>query len=268
MMSLSRRELSMDVSALANAEYWLSWIGVAKLVAAFLVASGVVIEFGGDWVSRPFEWIVKEERAKETSALTLAVAEANNKAAEANKKAASLENDAEKERTARVQLEAGMNTEEFAREQLERWLAPRRLSATQIADFISKARPYAGRHFSLYANSEPEALGFARFAGEMLISAGWVQDDPVETQMISVDSAGNRSFAVVMGGAPGRKNIGVSFAVSVWIEAKDVDNLESESFKIASILVNAFTWNGIDAGVQSDPIAPDGTFLVKIGRKP
>ena len=59
----------MADSALSSAESWLSIIATAKLVAAFLVAAGVVIEFGGDWLARPFERTVNT--ARETRMATL-----------------------------------------------------------------------------------------------------------------------------------------------------------------------------------------------------
>jgi hypothetical protein len=59
----------MDASALASAESWLSGIATAKLVAAFLVAAGVAIEFGGDWVARPYERIVSDAREAQLAAL-------------------------------------------------------------------------------------------------------------------------------------------------------------------------------------------------------
>jgi hypothetical protein len=59
----------MDASALSNAESWLSIISAAKLIAAFLVALGVAIEFGGDWVSKPFEKIIEDARKLELAEL-------------------------------------------------------------------------------------------------------------------------------------------------------------------------------------------------------
>ncbi|HWN78707.1 MAG TPA: hypothetical protein VNN81_12690 [Bradyrhizobium sp.] len=59
----------MDASALASAESWLSAIAAAKLVAAFLVAAGVAIEFGGEWAARPFERTVKEAREAQLASL-------------------------------------------------------------------------------------------------------------------------------------------------------------------------------------------------------
>src|SRR5947199_6631390 len=105
---LRRRERSMDASALASAEAWLSSIAIAKLVAAALVAAGVAIEFGGEWLSRPFERVVKEIREAEVARLsaeaetargeiasaTKAAATANERAANANERAANLEKEA------------------------------------------------------------------------------------------------------------------------------------------------------------------------------
>ena len=71
MIWLKRRVLSMDASALANAEFWLFWISKGKLIAAFLVAIGVAMEFGSDWLAAPFEATVKAAREKELAELHL-----------------------------------------------------------------------------------------------------------------------------------------------------------------------------------------------------
>ena len=55
----------MDASALASAESWLSMIAMAKLAATALVALGVAIEFGTDWIARPYEKVVKNARELE-----------------------------------------------------------------------------------------------------------------------------------------------------------------------------------------------------------
>lgn len=59
----------MDASALANAESWLWWISIGKLFAAGFVAIGVVLEFGGDWVARPYEEIVSAAHEQQETAL-------------------------------------------------------------------------------------------------------------------------------------------------------------------------------------------------------
>jgi hypothetical protein len=96
----------MDSSALLSAEYWLSWIGAAKLIAALLVAVGVVVEFGTDWTARPYEKVVKDEKERELAALQLDVANANKRAAEANAAAAALAKEAAQ---LKIDLEAERN---------------------------------------------------------------------------------------------------------------------------------------------------------------
>ncbi len=112
----------MESSALANAESWLYWIGIAKLFAAFFVAAGVAIEFGGDWVARPYEKIVTDAREAEVSKLNTDLgtaraaiaksdeetAKANKAAAQANERAVALEKDAANARLEQERLKAQM----------------------------------------------------------------------------------------------------------------------------------------------------------------
>src|SRR5438552_1058298 len=100
MIRLRRRDRSMDASALASAEYWLSWIAAAKLAAAFLVAVGVAMEFGSEWISRPFEETVKQAGAVQVAALARDAETARGEIAKANATAA-----AANERTEQLRLE-------------------------------------------------------------------------------------------------------------------------------------------------------------------
>lgn len=79
----------MDASALPSAEYWLSWISIAKLFAAGFVALGVVMEFGSDWISGPFEATVKHVRELQVAALERDAAVARSEIATATASAAS-----------------------------------------------------------------------------------------------------------------------------------------------------------------------------------
>ena len=108
----------MDSSDLVNASNWLSFLWYAKLIAAGLVAVGVAIEFGGDWISRPFERTVEEARETEIAKLSAEAdsaragiadakaetAKADNAAAQANRRASDLERQAAEARleTARI----------------------------------------------------------------------------------------------------------------------------------------------------------------------
>ncbi len=121
----------MESSALASAESWLSFIAVAKLVAAFLVAAGVVIEFGGDWLARPYENVVKEAREAQAKDAEQKIAEANARALEA---------------------QAALN----------KFKAQRTLTVPQLSVIANKILPFAGTNFDL-------AVGAGDVDGEMLL---------------------------------------------------------------------------------------------------
>jgi hypothetical protein len=142
----------MDASALASAESWLWWISGAKLVAAFLVAVGVAIEFGGDWIARPFEKTVALAREQQLETLRTATATAETRAGEAAQKA-------EEERIARLKLEALIQPREinpdqrrqigeilrrFAGHPVKLTSPPIDLEATRLATEIFEALQYGG----------------------------------------------------------------------------------------------------------------------------
>jgi hypothetical protein len=70
------------------ATYWLGWINLIKLVAFFIVAVGVVLEFGAELVGKPVER--KIEAARE-----LRIAELNNETARLRKQMAPRQFDGE-----------------------------------------------------------------------------------------------------------------------------------------------------------------------------
>lgn len=93
----------MDSSALSNAEFWISIFNGAKLVAAFLVAIGVAVEFGADFAARPYEKVVKDSKElqlksleNEASLAKAALVDAQKKITDANLMANSAASDAAK----------------------------------------------------------------------------------------------------------------------------------------------------------------------------
>jgi len=108
----------MDASALASAEYWLSIIGIAKLVAAALVAAGVAIEFGGDWIARPFEKTIRNAQELRIAQLQKATADANAEATD-------------------------------AKLELEKYKAARLPSADQVELVAKKIKPFAGTKYDI-----------------------------------------------------------------------------------------------------------------------
>ena len=98
----------MDSSALASAESWVYWIGIAKLVATFLVLAGVVIQLGGDWIVRPYEKVINDARNLQIAQLRsdaekagAAIADANARAQEAQARALQAQVELEKYKTPR-----------------------------------------------------------------------------------------------------------------------------------------------------------------------
>jgi hypothetical protein len=81
----------LESPSLFNAEYWLSWIAFAKYGALFLLAIGATIEFGSEWISRPFEATAKHERELQSAGLERDLAKANAAAAAANERTAELQ---------------------------------------------------------------------------------------------------------------------------------------------------------------------------------
>jgi hypothetical protein len=80
-----------------SAAYWLTWINVAKIAGAFLVAIGVAAEFVGEYVSRPLEHKVEQAREEELSKLSAdaevakgEIAKAQAETAKANERTAEL----------------------------------------------------------------------------------------------------------------------------------------------------------------------------------
>jgi outer membrane murein-binding lipoprotein Lpp len=153
----------MDSSALASAETWLSVLGIAKLVAAFLVAIGVVIEFGGDWVARPYENVVKEAREAEVRAL-------NNETAQL-----SAEAEAAKSEIAKASAEvakANERTEALRKQNLdmETLLSPRILEQNLTAE---KLKQFADVAFLVVSPTDFEPRRTAGQIRFMLEHAGW-----------------------------------------------------------------------------------------------
>ena len=172
----------MDASDLASAEYWLSWIATAKLVAAFLVAAGVVIEFGGDWLARPYERVVNNARESRMAALATdaerarsEIAKANATAAEANKQTARLEQEAEaargqiadatkaaaaaNERAANLEREAAAANERTA--QIMHAAAWRQFTPEQIASLGRSFAQSKGKITISWSPNDSEALDLA-----------------------------------------------------------------------------------------------------------
>ncbi len=169
-MRPSSRERFMDASALVSAESWIYWIGIAKLVAAFLVAAGVAIEFGGDWVVRPYEKVIADSRNAEMTRLATeaetskaAAADAHARAAEASQKAAE------------------------AQLALAKFKAPRTLTPEQEQSIEDALKPFIGQQYALSVAPGIEASNLLCVLDSILKRAGWQQHAAIGSIMVGTD---------------------------------------------------------------------------------
>ena len=164
----------MDASALASAESWLSAIAAAKLVAAFLVAAGVAIEFGGEWAARPFERTVKEAREAQLASLNAETvrlsAEAETARSEIAKAAADVA--AANERTAVLAKEAAEARERTA--EIEKLTAWRRVNPEQNRQIADAIRDKVASLDILieFQMGDPEAFSYGREIAKIFVDAG------------------------------------------------------------------------------------------------
>jgi hypothetical protein len=140
----------------------LLWVERGKIVAGLFVAIGVVGEFLGDFIASP---IIKRRDAAqqaEIARLNKEAGDARKAAGDAMERAASLEQQAEQERLARVKIE-------------ER-LALRRIGAKEHDALVSALRPYAGASVGVFKLRDIEAEPFAMDIIRVLTDSGWQLD--------------------------------------------------------------------------------------------
>jgi outer membrane murein-binding lipoprotein Lpp len=234
----------MDSSALSNAEFWLSVIATGKLVAAFLVAAGVAIEFGGDWIARPFERTVKESREAQLSSLNSETARlsaesetARASIAAANERAATAE-----QRAAEANLE------------LARMKAPRTLNAEQQERIASKLKPFGAIPFDFSVQTDTEPIDLMEQVAATLEAAGWVRR-PIEGVDITT-------------GPRGKPQAGVVAASGLLIEISESRMADWQWAVVA--LRDALIAEGLAATATgiADKSALPNAIHIKIGKKP
>jgi hypothetical protein len=240
----------MDASALASAESWLSIIGSAKLVAAFLVAIGVAIEFGGDWVAKPYEKTIEDARKLE-------LAELHKQSDDAKLETTRLSADAESSRAAIADANARAAEAQLA---LEQFKADRTLSPEQQARVVEKLKQFSGQTYVLSVLPDQEAIRFAKIVDGIVRAAGWSKLASKGAITIPDDATPTSSFAAInVAAEPGvRIQIAPDRAIDVAFVAR------------AKAIAEAFVTEGIAAEprlVRDMADTPDA-IQIRIGSKP
>lgn len=156
----------MDASALASAESWLSWVSTAKLIAAFLVALGVVIEFGSDWIARPFEKTVNAAREAQIASLEKQTEEARSEIAKANARVAEAN-----ERAATLEKQASLANLKAAR--VQEGVAWRKLTVEQLVALRVKLTTRPSHVTIAFILNDPESKGYATSMSKVFGQANW-----------------------------------------------------------------------------------------------
>lgn len=200
----------MDTSGVTSAEHWLTILILAKLLAAFLVAIGVAVEFGAEFIARPYEKIVKEANEVQLKSLEMEASsakrdliEAQAKIAEANLKASEAMHKAESERIERLKLEAQ--------------IAPRSLDTNQQRELTATLMQFKGMTVSVssYALDADAAV----FGGQLLRAVKDAGLTPIDRRM-SEGALGSLALGVhVTGTNPDLERTLIEFLNNIGIQA-------------------------------------------------
>jgi hypothetical protein len=191
---------------------------------------------------------VKEEYLRRgLAATTERVAAANERAGKAeeeagkaNERAAQANEAAERERLARIKIE----------EQLGGW----KLAKNAQDRVVNALKPFAGTHFSLYAN--PVEQSFVTMIDRILTNSGWVRDTPV-------DENGNPSTVLL----DNKASVTFSAGLSVMVSHDQFAELSpaAAAYKQA-LIAEGLDVKLIEALAPASKIAPT-VLKIRIGRR-
>jgi hypothetical protein len=139
---------------------------------------------------------------------------------------------------------------------LEKFKAPRTLSFEQQAKIIGEMKQFSGTPFVLGVFQEPEALALLTQIEDILIKAGWVEEEW-------------KSGGDVVYSRQGRPNIGYTFVTGLYVQA---DYSHAADFRpIVMLLASLLSDAGIDAKPEVGRMAPNtnnDAIKILIGQKP
>jgi hypothetical protein len=163
----------MDSSALANASFWLSFLWWAKLAAAGLVAVGVAVEFGGDWVSRPFERTVEEAREAEIARLSADAESARASIADAKAETAKAEDAAAQANRLAADLEKQAADARLETAKIMQSTAWRQILPDQRSQLLNTLNTSQHRVNLVWVANDSEAVSLALQLWEVFKQAKW-----------------------------------------------------------------------------------------------
>ena len=213
-----------------------------------------------------------EQARKEASTFGREIANANARAADANKKAASAESHLAEtqKRAAKAEDQAALaqaeaakfnetaEREKLARIQLEAKLLPRSLTPQQFKDLVTKLKPYSGERVDLLVYGETaEIVNITNVIGSAARSAGW------RVKAWSTISPGAAVTGILVSRRAEAPSIPVDRATDALVSALRSEGLACTRFA-------PFTGTAIPAAIMGPPwdikdIAP---LRIMVGAKP
>jgi len=237
----------MDVSALDSAESWLAVIWWAKLAAAGLVALGVAMEFGGDWISRPFEKTIEDARKLE-------LAELHKQSDEAKVETARLSKEAEvaRKETAEAQL------------QLQQMRFPRQLDTDK---FKAEIAPISPQFFEvLYDQSAADGSSLAFQIFVALRIAEWITDQKLPAPL--TPQQGPPALSDIYKLLPlTQQSGGSAWGVSVVTKGPISDDRNTPEGKLCDALLASVASPVQIVGCGKDEMMPVGKIRIIVGPK-
>jgi hypothetical protein len=208
-----------------------------------------VVAIGGVGVVAATYAVIKlqrEESAQAKKELDEYKASAAAETAAANEKAA----------TANERAEVARREAAEAQLALERFKAPRTLSASQQDAIAEKLRPFAGQKFDVGINSgDPEAISLAEIIENILAKAGWEQ----------IDWKGGD----VVYSRPERRQLGMISMAGVFIQ---IEQDKAQEFEAPAVmLAGSLNLEGIASKAEAGQVRTadnKDVIHVMVGRKP
>ncbi len=257
--------LMADMAKQAGNEIWPSldlasqWfdrasIGLSISLAIGLACTVVIVWLG---IVKEHHWDLLRERANEKIAtVELDAAKSNAEAAKAHERIAELSTQAEALRKDTAEANARASEAQLA---LERFKAPRLMSAEQEVRIRSKVRPFSGTPFDLSViPGDPEAVNFALQIAVVLEAEKW--------SWVEFNHP-NGPFMQVLN-VPGKPNVGLigSWAVVIQTHAEQADRLGPAAQALAAAL-DAEGFIAAAAGKPPAAIPNTDTMHIIIGKK-
>jgi F0F1-type ATP synthase membrane subunit b/b' len=237
-------------------KFWESVVFWALTIAAIFGAVSVIAAFMAGFLGNQVSGRVQKISDGKIAEAKKDAASANGAAAKANERAAELEKEAAQSKERATELEkrvAEANARALeAQLALEKFKAPRVLSAVQQRNLSQQMKQFAGHTFDVAASQEKESLDLVVQIEDALKEAGWTQTDWTTTGSVIKRN--------------GRPVIGIAIESGITIQVDK--SREKDLLPIAKALAASLVAENIEAEAVFAWHGATNTIHVVVGAKP